>query len=95
VVTATSYGGLGAALGVPLGNPALAGYLVLAWSYAPEPSVSTLSHPVCIYLPGGDRESLAQHVSAHHYIPLRRWAVSSSSPGHYSWPHWPLVSFAP
>jgi hypothetical protein len=53
VVTAAFYGGLGAAPGVLLGNPALAGYLVLACSYALEPSVSTLSHPVCIYLPGG------------------------------------------
>jgi hypothetical protein len=48
VVTAAFYGGLGAAPGVLLGNPVLAGYLVLAWSYALEPSVSTLSYPVCV-----------------------------------------------
>jgi len=29
------------------------GCLVLAWSYVQAPFVSTLSHSVCIYLPGG------------------------------------------
>jgi len=50
------------------GNAALAACVIVLWSYAAEPFISTLSYSVYIYLPGGARE-LAGHVSAHHYIP--------------------------
>jgi len=69
VVTASLCGLLGAAAGVVLRNPALAACVIVLWSYALEPFISTLSYRVYIYLPGGARESLVRHVSAHHYIP--------------------------
>jgi hypothetical protein len=69
-VTAASLCGLlGAAVGVVLRNPPLSACVIVLWSYALEPFISTLSYRVYIYLPGGARESLARHVSAHHYIP--------------------------
>jgi hypothetical protein len=68
-VAAALGGLLGAALGVLLRNTALAAGVIVLWSYALEPFVSTLSYNVYIYLPGGARESLVQHVSAHHSIP--------------------------
>jgi hypothetical protein len=68
-VAASLCGLLGAAVGVVLRNAALAACVVVLWSYALEPFISTLSYNVYIYLPGGARESLVQHVSAHHYIP--------------------------
>lgn len=68
-VAASLCGLLGAAVGVVLRNPALAACVVVLWSYALEPFISTLSYRVYIYLPGGARESLVQHVSAHSYIP--------------------------
>jgi len=68
-VTASLCGLLGAAAGVILRNPALAACVIVLWSYALEPFISTLSYRVYIYLPGGARESLVRHVSAHHYIP--------------------------
>jgi hypothetical protein len=68
-VTASLCGLLGAAAGVVLRNPALAACVIVLWSYALEPFISTLSYRVHIYLPGGARESLVRHVSAHHYIP--------------------------
>ena len=69
VVTASLCGLLGAAAGVVLRNPALAACVIVLWSYALEPFISTLSYRVYIYLPGGARESLVRHVSAHHHIP--------------------------
>ena len=68
-VTASLCGLLGAAAGVILRNPALAACVIVLWSYALEPFISTFSYRVYIYLPGGARESLVRHVSAHHYIP--------------------------
>ena len=68
-VAASLCGFIGAAVGVILRNAALAACVVVLWSYALEPFISTLSYSVYIYLPGGARESLVQHVSAHHYIP--------------------------
>jgi len=68
-VAAALGGLLGAAVGVLLRNAAFAASVVVLWSYALEPFISTLSYNVYIYLPGGARESLVQHVSAHHYIP--------------------------
>jgi len=68
-VTAALCGLLGAAAGVVLRNPALAACVIVLWGYALEPFISTLSYRVYIYLPGGARESLVGHVSAHHYIP--------------------------
>ena len=68
-VTASLCGLLGAAAGVVLRNPALAACVIVLWGYALEPFISTLSYRVYIYLPGGARESLAGHVSAHYYIP--------------------------
>ncbi len=69
VFASTLAGGVGAALGVALGDPALAGLTVVVWSYALEPFISSLSYSIYVYLPGGARESLVQHVSAHHYVP--------------------------
>jgi hypothetical protein len=69
VVAASLYGLLGAAVGVLMRNAALAACVVVLWSYALEPFISTLSYSVYVYLPGGARESLVQHVSAHHSIP--------------------------
>ena len=69
VVTASLCGLLGAAAGVVRRNPALAACVIVLWSYALEPFISTLSYRVYIYLPGGARESLVRHVSAHHHIP--------------------------
>lgn len=68
-VAAALCGMLGAALGLLLRNPALTACVIVVWSYALEPWISTLSYSIYIYLPGGARESLVQHVSAHHYIP--------------------------
>jgi hypothetical protein len=68
-VAASLCGVLGAAAGVLLRNAALAASVIVLWSYAAEPFISTLSYSVYIYLPGGARESLVGHVSAHHYIP--------------------------
>ena len=68
-VAASLCGLLGAAVGVVLRNAALAACLLVLWSYALEPFISTLSYNLYIYFPGGARESLVQHVSAHHYIP--------------------------
>jgi hypothetical protein len=68
-VTASLCGLLGAAAGVVLRNPALAACVIVLWGYALDPFISTLSYRVYIYLPGGARESLVRHVSAHHYIP--------------------------
>jgi len=68
-VAASLCGLLGAAVGVVLRNAPLAACVVVLWSYALEPFISTLSYNLYIYLPGGARESLVQHVSAHHYIP--------------------------
>ena len=68
-VTASLCGLLGAAAGVILRNPALAACVIVLWSYALEPFTSTLSYRLYIYLPGGARESLVRHVSAHHHIP--------------------------
>lgn len=68
-VAASLCGLLGAAAGVVLRNAPLVACVVVLWSYALEPFISTLSYNVYIYLPGGARESLVQHVSAHHYIP--------------------------
>jgi len=68
-VAASLCGLLGAAAGVILRNPALAACVIVLWSYALEPFISTFSYRVYIYLPGGARESLVRHVSAHHYIP--------------------------
>jgi ABC-2 type transport system permease protein len=68
-VAASLCGLLGAAAGVVLRNPALAACVIVLWSYALEPFISTLSYSVYIYLPGGARESLVRHVSAHHHIP--------------------------
>jgi len=68
-VTASLCGLLGAAAGVVLRNPALAACVIVLWSYALDPFISTLSYNIYIYLPGGARESLVRHVSAHHYIP--------------------------
>jgi len=68
-VAASLCGLLGAAAGVVLRNAALAACVILLWSYALEPFISTLSYSVYIYLPGGARESLVHHVSAHHHIP--------------------------
>lgn len=68
-VAASLCGLLGAAVGVVLRNAALAACVVVLWSYALEPFISMLSYNVYIYLPGGARESLVQHASAHHYIP--------------------------
>lgn len=64
-VPASLCGLLGAAVGVVLRNAALAACVVVLWSYALEPYISTLSYNVYIYLPGGTRKSLVQHVSAH------------------------------
>lgn len=69
VVAVTLAGCLGAALGIALRNAALAACAVVLWSYAFEPFISTVSYSLYIYLPGGARESLVQHVSAHHFIP--------------------------
>jgi ABC-2 type transport system permease protein len=69
VLAATLAGALGAALGIAVRNAAVAGIAVVAWSYALEPFISSLSYSVYIYLPGGAREALVQHVSSHHYIP--------------------------
>jgi hypothetical protein len=68
-VAASLWGLLGAAAGVVLRNPALWACVIVLWGYAVEPFISTLSYRVYIYLPGGARESLIRHVSAHHYIP--------------------------
>jgi len=68
-VAAALCGVLGAAAGVLLRNAALAACVIALWGYAVEPFISTLSHNVYIYLPGGARDSLVRHVSAHHYIP--------------------------
>ena len=68
-VAASLCGLLGAAAGVILRNPALAACVIVLWSYALEPFTSTLSYRLYIYLPGGARESLVRHVSAHHHIP--------------------------
>jgi len=68
-VAASLCGLLGAAAGVVLRNAALAACVILLWSYALEPFISTLSYSVYIYLPGGARESLVHHISAHHHIP--------------------------
>ena len=68
-VAASLCGLLGAAAGVLLRNAALAACVIVLWSYAAEPFLSTLSYSIYIYLPGGARESLVGHVSAHHYIP--------------------------
>jgi hypothetical protein len=68
-VAAALCGLLGAAVGVVVRNAALAACLIVLWSYALEPFISALSYRVYIYLPGGARESLVRHVSAHHYIP--------------------------
>src|SRR5262249_11873887 len=68
-VAAALSGLLGAAVGVVLRNAPLAASVVVLWSYALEPFISTLSYNVYVYLPGGARESLVQHVSAHHNIP--------------------------
>ena len=68
-VAASLCGLLGAAVGVVLRNTALAACVVVPWSYALEPFISTLSYKMYIYLPGGARESLVQHVSARSYIP--------------------------
>jgi hypothetical protein len=46
--------------------------VVVLWSHALEPFISTLSYNLYIYLPGGERESLVRHVSAHHHIPPTR-----------------------
>ena len=85
-VAAALCGLLGAAAGVILRNPALAACVIVLWSYAAEPFISTLSHNVYIYLPGGARESLVHHHSAHHYIPpplaggliLAGWAAAAA-----------------
>lgn len=67
---AAGLGGLlGAAVGLLLRNAALAACVIVLWSFVLEPFISTLSYSVYIYLPAGARESLVQHVSAHHYIP--------------------------
>ena len=68
-VAASLCGLLGAAVGVVLRNPPLSACVIVLWSYALEPFISTLSYRVYIYLPGGARESLVRHVSAHHHIP--------------------------
>ncbi|HKA10596.1 MAG TPA: hypothetical protein VKI99_09015 [Candidatus Dormibacteraeota bacterium] len=68
-VAASLCGLIGAAVGVVVRNAPLAACVVVLWSYALEPFISTLSYNVYIYLPGGARESLVQHVSAHSYIP--------------------------
>jgi len=68
-VAAALCGLFGAAAGILLRNAALAACVIVLWSYAAEPFLSTLSYHVYIYLPGGARESLVGHVSAHHYIP--------------------------
>ena len=68
-VAASLCGVLGAAAGVLFRNAALAACVIVLWSYVAEPFISTLSYSVYIYLPGGARESLVGHVSAHHYIP--------------------------
>jgi len=60
---------LGAAAGVLLRNAALAACVIVLWSYAAEPFISTLSYSLYTYLPGGARESLVRHVSAHHHLP--------------------------
>jgi len=69
VLAATLAGGFGAALGVAVRNAALVASAIVLWSYVLEPFLSSLSYSIYIYLPGGARESLVQHVSAHHYIP--------------------------
>lgn len=67
--------GLGAGVGVAAAlladstQAALATCVVVLWSYAIEPFISTLSYNVYIFLPGGARESLVQHILAHSYIP--------------------------
>jgi hypothetical protein len=68
-VAAALSGLLGAAVGLLLRNPALAACVIVLWSYAVEPFISTLSYRVYRYLPGGAREALVRHVSAHHHVP--------------------------
>jgi len=85
-IAAALSGLLGAAAGIILRNPALAACVIVLWSYAAEPFISTLSHRIYIYLPGGARDSLIHHHSAHHYIPpplaggliLAGWAAAAA-----------------
>src|SRR5262249_18898277 len=55
---------LGAAAGVLLRNAALAACVIVLWSYAAEPFISTLSYSLYIYPPGGPREPLVRHIPA-------------------------------
>jgi hypothetical protein len=68
-VLSAGYAVLGAALGTLAANQPLAIGSALLWIYVAEPFIAQLSYHAYNYLPGGLREALLHHTSAHHHIP--------------------------
>jgi hypothetical protein len=69
LIASTLYAASGAAAGLLARGQALGTALVLLWTYLAEPFVARLSYTAYTLLPGGAREALLRHASAHHHIP--------------------------
>src|SRR5262249_51455127 len=68
-VLSAGYAVLGAALGTLAANQPLAIASALLWIYVAEPFIAAQSYHIYSSLPGGLREALLHHTSAHHHIP--------------------------
>jgi hypothetical protein len=68
-VLSAGYAVLGTALGTLAAGQPLAIGGALLWIYVAEPFIAQQSYHVYSYLPGGLREALLHHTSAHHHIP--------------------------
>lgn len=71
VATTTAATVIGAAVGTITRSLPVAVAAPLLWIYVVEPLIAQVSYPVYTALPGGMREALLRHTSAHHHIPAQ------------------------